>query len=130
MQEEGESSQHGDDIVSTAYYNLGVENEHLRDYAAAQECFAKSKLAAKILPEIEQKTEKIAQMKLHRLAIRHKNSVMMSRGSKVPTLTPVESPRATTKMVGRQFHRSSRQQPSTTKGAAIMMKNFNENSIE
>ena len=41
-----------DEVMATAYYNLGVENEHLRDYEAAKDCFAKSKLAKDILPEI------------------------------------------------------------------------------
>ena len=103
-----------DETMSTAYYNLGVEHEHLRDYEAAQECFAKSKLGKDILPEIESKNKEIEHKRLQRLANRYKNSVQMTRGFKAPILTPIESPRSNvnhstdsnTKMVGRQFRRN------------------------
>jgi hypothetical protein len=48
-----------------------VENEHLRDFAAARECFSKSKLATDFLPEIESKNEEMMAKKLERLAMRH-----------------------------------------------------------
>jgi len=61
----------------------------------------------------------------------------MNRGSKVPQLTPIESPRSSlnpqsqsqTKMVGRQFHRHNRQFPSSTK-SAVMMKNFSNEKLD
>jgi len=43
--------------LDKAYYNLGVELEHLGDYEGAQSAFAQTKLGKKVLPEIKNKAE-------------------------------------------------------------------------
>jgi hypothetical protein len=76
--ENDESESPKDDLLTTAYYNLGVEYEYLHDLSAAKDCFKKSKLAKDFLPEIESRSAEIEHRKLTRLTQRHKNSVMVS----------------------------------------------------
>jgi hypothetical protein len=74
LHESMEGTHDSPDLISSeldrAYYNLGVELEHLQLYAEAENAFAKSRLSRKILPEINAKASWQREERVRRSLIR------------------------------------------------------------
>jgi tetratricopeptide (TPR) repeat protein len=63
LSEAGEQSA----LLDQAYYNLGVENEYIGDFAGSAAAFAKSALGQSLLPEIQEKVKSREEKLLKRI---------------------------------------------------------------
>lgn len=69
-----------EDLLATANYNLGVVNEHLKNYNEAKNFYHKSKYGQKAETQVHARSESLEKESLRRLALRQKKSVAEVQG--------------------------------------------------